>query len=239
MKRLSLLLVVFALAAYGGVIGNWSGSARAWNDSAFSTIKALMIAQGHSVLADGAMSAAALAGVNMFVVGEPSSTPGTSELTDLLNWVTAGGVLLLLADSGGSGQTGLNAIAAGLGSSLSWGGSASSSPALAGGVFATTGPPYNIVGMYLSTTQGTAVSGGTALTGDYIRWDLIGAGYIFGFADRSDHNLFDPSTTNVNGQLFLNLAAHEAGGVIPEPSTFFLLGTGLGLAALAVFRRRK
>ena len=243
----AVLLGVTGAPMAGGIIGNWSGSSRSWNHPSFATIRSLMISQGHTVLPDSAISSGNLAGVSLFVIGEPTTTPGSAELSALQSWVQAGGVLLLLSDAPGfdSVAVRLNAISTGLGASLVWSGNASNNTPLAGGVFATTGPPYNVVGQTLQVSPATAVSGGTALAGDYLGYQQIGLGYIFGFGDRSDNNFFNPSTSNVHGQLFLNLAAGapgprppDDGMVIPEPSTFLLLGTGLALVGVWLRRRR-
>jgi hypothetical protein len=238
MKR---VLKIFALAGAavlflgnaafaGSIIGNWSGSSRSWNDGDMATLKATMITAGHTVEADEAITGPNLSNDDLFVIGEPTSTPTIGELGDLQAWVTGGGILLMFADSGGTGLPALNNIAAGIGSSLAWGGSASSNPPLAGGNFATDGPPFNIVGQALDISPGTAVAGGTSLTGDYLRYQQVGLGFVFGFADRSDHNVFAPTNANTNGQLFLNLAAGGSGQPVPEPTTLSL--TGLGLAYL-------
>jgi len=106
------------------------------------------------------------------------------------------------------------------------------------------GPPYNIVGQSLAVTPGTAISGGTVLAGDYIRYEAKGSGHIFAFGDRSDHNYFNPGTGNVHGQLFLNIVNYAGGqapgpdGVIPEPATVSLVG-GAVLVLLALRRKLK
>lgn len=225
------VLVLGNAAFAGSIIGNWSGSLRTWNSGEMSTLKATMIAAGHTVEADEAITALNLSNDNLFIIGEPTSTPTAGELADLQAWVTGGGILLMFADSGNTGLPALNNIAAGIGSSLAWGGNASSNTPLAGGVFATDGPPYNIVGQMLDISPGTAVtSGGASLSGDYLRYEQVGLGFVFGFADRSDHDVFAPTNANTNGQLFLNLAAGGSGQPVPEPTTLSL--TGLGLAYL-------
>ena len=222
------VLVLGNAAFAGSIIGNWSGSSRSWNNGEMATLKATMISAGHTVEADGAITAPNLSNDNLFVIGEPTSTPTIGELGDLQAWVNGGGILLLFADSADSGLPDLNNIAAGIGSSLTWGGGASSNTPLAGGNFATDGPPYNIVGQLLDFSPGTAVASGTSLSGDYLRYQQLGLGFVFGFADRSDHNVFAPTNANTNGQLFLNLAGPAQ--PVPEPTTLSL--TGLGLAYL-------
>lgn len=243
-SALVVLLSAFAsMHALAGpiVIGQWDGSARSWNGSEFTDIRALMIAQGYTVTADQAMNALNLASYDVFVVAEATVAPGAAELSALSAWVGTGGVLLVLGDSSGTGAAGNNAIYAGIGSSIVQAyDTGASGSVLAGGVFATTGPPYDIVGQSLSTTLGSSMSGGTELAGSYIRYEQIGLGYVFGFGDRLDHDFFSPSAGNVNGQLFLNLAARGANGggaEIPEPLSALLVGSGLLAAGLWKLRR--
>lgn len=225
-----ILAVTSTAAVASNNIGIWSGSDRAWNDSDFTTIRNTMIGAGHTVEADGAITAANLANDDVFVIGEASSTPGAGELADLGAFVTGGGVLLLLADSYGTGVPGANGILSGIGSSLSFNSNSASSGALAGGIFATDGPPYNIVGQSLNVTPGSTALGGTTLAGGYLHYEKLGNGYIFAFGDRIDHDVFAPTGANVNGQLFLNIAAYEGDiCTIPAPAGLLLASIGMGL----------
>ena len=240
MKKTLTRLAVLALVALAtsslsaSVIFQWAGSSRSWNESEFTTINALMVANGNVVTADEAITAANLAVAQVAVIGEAAVIPTAAELTDLSNWVNAGGRLIVLADSGNSGLAGNNAIFAGVGTSMVEGGDPSLA-AFAAGNFATEGPPFNIVGQFLNTTPGTAITGGTMLAGTYVEFQQVGAGFVYGFADRSDHNFFDPSASNTNGQIFLNIVGGQA--VTPEPGTLVMFGSGLvGLAG--IFRRK-
>lgn len=239
---IGLLAALAAGQLSAAVVGNFIGSSRSWNNGDMSTLKATAIGAGHTVEADEAITAGNLANNTHFVFGEPTVSLTAGELSTLTTWVSGGGILLLLADSGNSGLPALNNIAAGIGSALNWNGSAGSSGLLAGGNFATTGGPFNIVGSSLSLSPGTAVvAGGIALAGDNLRVEQIGAGYVFGFSDRSDHNVFSPTNANVNGQLFLNILAGP-GGNPPVPdsgSSAVLLALGLGLLAFARNRVRR
>lgn len=232
---LAFLMLMVSAGASAAVIGQWEGSERSWNADEFTTIHDLMTANGHIVTSNEAINPANLAAAQVFVIGEASVTPSAQELSDLFNWVSAGGRLIVLGDSAGSGQTGNNAIFAGVGSSMVEGGDASLS-AFVGGNFATEGPPYNIVGQLLDISPGTAITGGFMLAGTYVQFQQIGAGYVYGFADRSDHNVFNPSDFNPNGQIFLNIVEGQQGGV-PEPGTLLMIGTGL--AGIAGMLRRK
>lgn len=235
-QRLLLGMMTLTVMAHAAVIGNWNGSSRSWNNGNMATLKSTLTGAGHTILPDGAISAATLAAMDVFVIGEAGAGPSGAELSDLGAWVSGGGVLLVFFDSSCSGCTGGNAVLSGLGTGMSASGSASGTTLL-GGNFATEGPPYNLVGSALATTPGTAISGGTSLAGSYLQYAVLGSGYVFAFGDRSDHNFFNPTASNVNGQLFLNIAGGAGGGgEIPEPSAAVLVAGGL--AAVALLRRR-
>ncbi|MDD2943991.1 MAG: PEP-CTERM sorting domain-containing protein, partial [bacterium] len=181
-----------------------------------------------------------LGNYDVFVMGEPGSTPNAAELGELSSWVSGGGILLLLADSGNSGLPGLDNIASGLGISFDWGGGVSGNRTLLGGNFASEGL-YDLVGQTLITTPGTGVTGGTVLAQNYLDYASLGLGWVFGFGDRLDHNFFiNPIGHNVNGDLFLNIANGPVGNPnnsVPEPTTIWLLS--LGLLAWLMFAPKK
>ncbi len=239
MKRTGLLAV--ALWAFAAVaqaapitIGQWTGSLRSWNNAGFSIIKATMTGAGHTVEANEAISAANLSNNEMFVIGEPTVGLTAGETTDLANWLSAGGILWFGVDSG-SDATLANGILTGLGSAMSIGTSIGNYEApLSGGVFASTGPPFNLVGASLTTSlQRGPVSGGNVLAGGMVHWEAIGAGYLFVSSDRFEQDFSNSTAATTNGKFFLNIANNPV-VVTPEPGLFGLVA--LGLAGL--IRRR-
>lgn len=233
----ALITVGLGGAAQAAVIGNWDGSGRSWN--AGGVLVNLMQSRGHTVEADGGISAAGLAGDAVFVIGEATRTTTAQETADLSAWITGGGSLLVTVDSGGTGTSSGNAILSALGSSLSFGGSASNGP-LQTGSFLTDGGPFNIVGSSLQVTPGTGVSGGTSLAGSYVAVESFGSGFIFGFGDHFTHDLFNNSASNVNGQMHVNLVEGSplsTASAVPVPAPILMLGAVVaGLGAIA---RRK
>ena len=235
---LALMLCASASVAHAGLItiGQWAGSARSWNAGDFSTIKTTMTGAGHTVEADEAITAANLSNDAMFVIGEPTVGLTVGETTDLANWVSGGGILWFGVDSP-SNATIANSILAGIGSTMSFGTSQGSYDLpLSGGNFASTGPPYNLVGLSLTTSlQRGPVSGGTILAGDMVHWEALGSGFLFASSDRFEQNFSDSTAGTTNGQFFLNIA-NGPETAVPEPGTMLLLGAGL--VALRARRRR-
>lgn len=229
-RGLGVALILAPALLQAATAGNWSGSARSWNGGDFTGVSSTMTGAGHVVAADAAISAANLSGYDMFVIGEATATPPGGELSDLASWVDGGGCLIISVDSG-TNVAASNAILAGIGSTMVFGGGPTNAP-LAGGVFFTEGPPYNIVGQSLATSPGQAVTGGTTLGGGFLHVEQLGTGWVFAMGDRWDHNFTSPSNANPNGQIFLN-AAEGCGNVVPPPPTEPVPGlNGLGMALL-------
>ena len=231
----ALLLALVVLPMHANTVGQWSGSGRTWNSSEFSIIKSTMTAAGNVVTPDEAINAGNLAAAQSFLIGEPGSAPNAGEMTLLQTWLNGGGILLVMGDSAGSGAAANNTLLSFLGVGISYGpnGGILNSPTLSGGVFASEGPPYNIVGQTLATTPATEVLGGNVLAGDYIHWAQLGLGYVFVFGDRSDHDFFNPTNADVNGQLFLNIVGGGAANPVPEPASMVLVGS----AAMGLLRK--
>jgi hypothetical protein len=236
-----LTLVLGATHAEASVIGSWIGSSEPWNTPEFSTIRDTILSAGHTFEADEPMTAADLANDDLFLIQEPGYTPSASELSDLAAWINAGGLLIIQTDSDG-GAPSCNAILSAIGSSMSFEGTHANAP-LSGGIFATEGPPYNIVGQLLVTSAGFGVVGGNALAGTYARYEELGNGYVFAFGNRPDHNFAAPTSATVNGQLFLNLAAYSpptafslALDIMPGdcPNEFNLNTKGKGRVPMAI-----
>lgn len=193
-------------SANAATIGNWKESAHSWNFHSYSAIAAILEDADHTVEPDAAITVANLASYDLFVMGEPRFLPDPDELTALSDWVQAGGVLLIMTDQGSPGTMPANNILEALGSSMSLSAVAPTKAPLAGGVFASEGPPFDLVGQTMLVSSGNSVSGGNILLGDYIHWEQMGAGFIFTFGDRLDHNGFQPTNLTVHGRLFLNIA---------------------------------
>jgi hypothetical protein len=221
---LALLLVFLPVVAaplprprLGDDVGNWSGSSRSWNQGEFTGVKKMAENAGHKVRPDGPINAKDLFACRVFIIGEPGQPPSQTELADLKNWVQSGGRLILLCDSGSSGVAGNNAILAHLGSSMKFADPNPDNAPIKPGCFASEGPPYNLVNQNLAITPGSAANGGNEMAGTYIRWEKIGQGFVFCFADRSDHDFFQPSDQNVNGRIFLNILARPGSQPMKSP----------------------
>ena len=232
----SLLGVGEAMAAG---IANWNKSARSWNNSHMTTIKAAMLASGRRVEGDGTITDAALKNASVYVIGEPTATPVASELTALRQFVNNGGIVLIFGDTGIDLPT-YNNLLAGIGSTITFiPTTIGTTSALVDGQF--TEGPSKISGSSLSVTSGNGTAGGTLIDNNYVRYEPLGAGYVFVFGDRIDHN---EVISDTNTKLLLNVVsvAAEFPLQIPamSPASLLLLALLLaGAGATPLLRRRR
>ena len=240
-KKLILsCLLLLASSANASIIGQWTDGGRSWNHSSYSKIKDTLVTGGHTVEADGALTAANLANDDMFVIGETARALTAQESDDLEDWVKAGGIFWLSVDSNSNVAFSNNMLTVlGSGMSFSNASSGSGSP-LAGGNFATD-KVYDIVGDSLKLSPGKSVwLGGAAsyLSDDILAFEQIGLGWVFAAGDRFEHNFSIPTAASVNGQLMLNVAAGPADpSPVPVPATLWLFGAAL-VGFFGVSRRR-
>ncbi|MEP7083449.1 MAG: IPTL-CTERM sorting domain-containing protein [Betaproteobacteria bacterium] len=204
-----------------------------------TTIKAAMVASGRRVEGDGAITDATLKSASVYIFGEPTATPTASELMALRQFVNNGGIVLIFGDTGIDLPT-YNNLLAGIGSTITFiPTTIGTTSALADGQF--TQGPSKISGSSLSVTSGNGTAGGTLIDNNYVRYEPIGAGYVFVFGDRIDHN---DVISDTNTKLLLNVVsvAAEFPFQIPtlSPAGLLLLALLLaGAGAAPLLRRRR
>src|SRR5262249_39810272 len=115
------LLVALPLAgAEASVVGQWNGGGRTWDDPSFAATRAAVVGAGNTVKPAAAITSGELAGDDLFIIFEPTVGPTGSELALLSTYVSSGGTLVIFGESSAS-PTVMNAILAGVGSSMSYG----------------------------------------------------------------------------------------------------------------------
>lgn len=235
----ALLLAASALASsvHAHVIANWDKGSRSWNNSHMTKIKAAMEAAGHQVLPDAPITEKTLNVVQVLVIAEPTAIPTAAELALVKTFVTAGGTVLLFGDTGIDRPT-YNGLLAGIGSAITYTTTTiGTTSALRDSKF--TAGPTPIVGASLSVTSGNGTAGGTLVDNNYVRYDVIGAGLVFAFGDRIDHN---DVISDTNSSLLLNIVAIAIGAPLQIPTlsttAMVLLSLLLVIAAFVAVQRR-
>jgi hypothetical protein len=227
-----LLSAVSAGNAGAGVVANWVGSSRSWNDSHMTSIKTAMQNAGNRVDSDAVISSAALNISSVLVIGEPSATPTAAELALLHQFVLGGGMVFVFGDTGIDLPT-YNDLLAGIGSTITYTPTTIvTTSALADGPFTLS--PWKISGSTLSVSPGNGTTGGTLIDNSYVRFEQLGNGYVVAFGDRIDHN---DVISDTNTKLLLNLASFAVvrTAEIPAVSVEGLFLIWLLIAGLGIF----
>jgi hypothetical protein len=196
------------------------------------------------------ISAASLANNTHFIISNPVAT--VSDMAALVNWVNAGGILMLFVDGSAPGQSiGIvNTILSSLGTGAS-GSPMQVSPnqllpsyitsQVTAAALAGTDPAVGALGgQSVAMFNPYGINGGSALAinllGSALRVDTFSLGrvYVFGDAFSSNANLGHPTAGQTNQYFFLNLLAQGSNGGggggpldAPEPGTLGLITLGV------------
>ncbi|MCS7026468.1 MAG: PEP-CTERM sorting domain-containing protein [Bryobacteraceae bacterium] len=262
--------LLFASSAPAAVVGQFVGNnpSNIWASSGnFSSIYAAALATGgHTIESPENITSSNLANNTHFIISNPLT--GVPDLNALINWVKAGGILMMFVDHESPSSIGiinniLNAFGAGLsGSPLQVSTSQLLDPSmtyrLTASALAGSDPAVgSLAGAAVSMFNPFGVSGGNALAinllGNALRVDhfQLGKVYVFGdnFASNANLSNWFMGSGMTNQQFFLNLLAQSlsggggggsgAGGFdAPEPASLGLVALGLGWVAWSIRRRR-
>jgi len=200
------------------------------------------------------------------IIAEPVNILYGEQLTNVINWLANGGVLMLFVDSRPDilananqiladlslGNMGVSGTAIGIPQVLPYSSVMTGLTGNSPGGFGVLGarPGYNISGMQLNGTSGFGVTGGipvaTGNLSSFLQVGQVGLGTVFVFGDRLDHNTQLGATTCANAfcfnneRLFINILDNGIGlpfDEAPEPTSAVL--TGVGLIGLWLHRRRR
>lgn len=272
-KRLLLTIFVLCLTAGTGeaaTIGQWVSNTanQVWASSGnFSTIyaKATAAPQSHTIENPEAITGANLSNNNYFIISNPTVALTGNELTNLVSWVHAGGILLLFADPDPSagGGTSTVSIANTVLTTLGNGASGTTmqvanttfgslTQGFSAGTFASNDPASSGLSGGMGFFQGYNLSGGNALMANTtsnpfyqvangLRVDSFQLGKVYVFGEEFASNGAGSLNSN-NARFFIQLLSQQGlsgpgpGSLdSPEPATFAL--SGLALAGLFAWRK--
>ncbi|MEX5728105.1 hypothetical protein Ga0609869_001458 [Rhodovulum iodosum] len=206
----------------------------------YDDIRNAIINDGHSVTAGtGTVSAAYLAGLDVFYTGMLDTASTAPEIAALQSFVAAGGTLVIGADNTSVNSAGnYNSWFTPFGLSVTGNGAsggtwaASSDALLANGVAGTS------LGFVAGTdfTAGAYTTLATDSDGDAAVVKIgYGSGWVVGLGDGNFND--DPASTQ-SQQFFRNIMAEADGpGEVPLPASLPLLG--LGIVMIGLFKRRR
>jgi hypothetical protein len=207
-------LLCLSSIAFGADILDLDGNSRPLGTSNVNNILTVLTNGGHTV---NTGTIAELPNNDVLLLAEPTVALTASEISLVQSFVSGGGFLFVITDSGCVGCTEINAVLSGIGSSISVSASGGSAAPIASTFFTTA--PRDIAGQSISSTPASTVSGGSPLVGTLSAFEVIGSGLVVVIGERFDFDGANPTDgSSVNSQLFLNIADNAEGAAPPiEP----------------------
>lgn len=214
LQRLALTIALWMpISAFAADILELNTSARPLGSPNFTNVVSILTNGGHTITTG---TLAELPNSDLLWISEPEAGFSAADITDVQNFVTGGGYVLIISDSSCVGCPEINTLLGGIGSSITIGGAAGSPAPLASAFFTTS--PRDIAGQSLNLTPGTQAVSGNPLSGSIAAYEELGSGLVVVFGDVFDFNsLIGTDDSSVNAQLVLNIA-DNAQGAAPPPA---------------------